>query len=132
MTVEAGANEHKGLRMVMSRSRNRILMLLENLPFPEDVRVRREAYTLAQAGYQVTVICPRAQGQPIHEVVKEVRVYRYPAPPAADGFLGYVLEYGYAMAASAVLSFLVLLRDGFDVIHAHNPPDTFVFIAMIY
>ena len=114
------------------RAHNRILMLLENVPFPQDIRVRREAYALASAGYQVTVICPRAPGQSIRQTVNGIRVYRYPAPPPANGFLGYVFEYGYAMLASAVLSFLVFLGGGFDVIHAHNPPDTFVFIAILY
>jgi glycosyltransferase involved in cell wall biosynthesis len=117
---------------VKGLSHNRTLMLLENLPFPQDVRVRREAYALARAGYQVTVICPRSRGQSIQEMLNGVRVYRYPAPPAANGLLGYVVEYGYAMAASAVLALLAFLRGGFDVIHAHNPPDTFVFIAMFY
>jgi glycosyltransferase involved in cell wall biosynthesis len=114
------------------RAHNRILMLLENVSFPQDIRVRREAYALATAGYQVTVICPRAPGQSIRQSVNGVRVYRYPAPPPADGFLGYVFEYGYAMFASVVLSLLVFLGGGFDVIHAHNPPDTFVFIAILY
>jgi len=36
------------------------------------------------------------------------------------------------MAATFVLSLLVFLGDGFDVVHAHNPPDTFVFIAGFY
>src|SRR5207249_12198558 len=60
------------------------------------------------------------------------RVYRYPAPRAAIGFLGYVWEYGSSKVASFFLAALVFLTDGFDVIHAHNPPDTFVFIAMLY
>jgi glycosyltransferase involved in cell wall biosynthesis len=111
---------------------NRILMLLENLPFPQDLRVRREALALAAAGYRVTVICQSASGQPPREMVNHVSVYRYPAPPVANGFLGYVWEYGYSMLASFVLSLLVFLRDGFDVVHAHNPPDTFVLIATFY
>jgi glycosyltransferase involved in cell wall biosynthesis len=111
---------------------HRILMLLENLPFPQDLRVRREAYALRDAGYRVTVICPLAKGQPLRETVNGVQVYRYPAPACADGFLGYVWEYGYSMAASFVLSLLVLFRDGFDVVHAHNPPDTFVLLAALY
>jgi glycosyltransferase involved in cell wall biosynthesis len=36
------------------------------------------------------------------------------------------------MAATFVLSLLVFFGDGFDVVHAHNPPDTFVFIAGFY
>ena len=117
---------------MMSASRCRILMFLENLPFPQDVRVRREAAALVQAGYRVTVICPSSKGQPFHEELNGVQVYRYPAPPSANGFIGYVAEYGYSMIASFVLSLLVFLRGGFDVVHAHNPPDTFVFIAGFY
>jgi glycosyltransferase involved in cell wall biosynthesis len=36
------------------------------------------------------------------------------------------------LVASFVLSILVFLQEGFDAVHAHNPPDTFVFIAMFY
>lgn len=111
---------------------NRILMLLENLPFPQDLRVSREAYALHAAGYRVTVICPVEKGQPFRETVNGVRVFRYPAPPAVNGFLGYVCEYGYSMLTSFFLSVLAFFDEGFDVIHAHNPPDTFVFIAILY
>jgi glycosyltransferase involved in cell wall biosynthesis len=111
---------------------NRILMLLENLPYPQDLRVRREAVALAAAGYRVSVICPAAQGQPRRETVNGVRVYRFSAPLSANGFLGYLWEYGYSMAASFVLSLVVFFSEGFDVVHAHNPPDTFVFIAAFY
>jgi glycosyltransferase involved in cell wall biosynthesis len=113
-------------------ARNRILMLLENLPFPQDLRVRREANALAAAGYRVTVICPAHKGQPFRETVNGVRVLRYPAPPNANGFWGYLWEYGYSMLASFLLSVLVFFGEGFDVVHAHNPPDTFVFIAILY
>lgn len=111
---------------------SRALMLLENNPYPQDGRVRREATTLASAGYQVSVISPKRTGQPWREIINDIYVYRFPAPPDADGFLGYLWEYGYAMVATFVLSWLVFFREGFDVIHAHNPPDTFVFIAAIY
>ena len=107
-------------------------MLLENLPFPQDLRVRREAFALASAGYRVSVICPSAKGQPSREIVNGVAVYRYPAPRPAQGFLSYLWEYAYSMAASFLLSLVVFFRDGFDAVHAHNPPDTFVFIAMFY
>jgi len=107
-------------------------MLLENNPYPQDGRVRREANALTSAGYQVSVICPAANGQPHREIVDGVHVYRYPAPPERDGILGYLLEYGYAMIATFFISLLVFLRKGFDVIHAHNPPDTFALVAGWY
>lgn len=111
---------------------NRILMLLENQTYPRDFRVRREATALTAAGYRVSVICPAGPGQPFRETLNGVHLYRYGPPPEANGFLGYLWEYGYAMAATFVFSLLVFLREGFDVVHAHNPPDTFVFIAIFY
>ena len=57
----------------------RVLMLLENEPYPQDNRVRQEARTLAAAGYRVSVICPMEPGQPWREMLDGVRVYRFPA-----------------------------------------------------
>ena len=113
-------------------SNNRILMLLENQAYPQDVRVRREANALTAAGYTVSVICPAKPGQPSREVIKGVRIYRYPEPSGANGFLGYLWEYAYSTAASFAISMIVFFHGGFEVIHAHNPPDTFVFIAAFY
>jgi len=113
-------------------SNNRVLMLLENQAYPQDVRVRREANALTTAGYTVSVICPAAPGQPSREVIRGVRLFRYPKPSGANGFLGYLREYAYSTGASFALSLIVFFREGFDVIHAHNPPDTFVFVAAFY
>lgn len=110
----------------------RVLMLLENGPYSQDARVPGEATALASAGYKVSVICPVGRQEPWRELLDGVCVYRFPAPPAANGFLGYLLEYSYSMVATFFLSLLVLLREGFDVVHAANPPDTFVFIAVFY
>jgi len=110
----------------------RVLMLVENNPYPQDARVRREARTLAEAGYQVTVISPARPGQPWRETIDGVRAYRYPSLPEASSVVGYLFEYGYSAVAMFVLSLLVYLREGFDVIHTANPPDTLVFIAAAY
>src|SRR6266568_5086169 len=45
-------------------------------------------------------------------------------------FLGYVAEYSYFTTACLVLATYVLLKRGFDVIHAHNPPDTLFLVAL--
>src|SRR2546426_7688204 len=111
---------------------NRVLMLLENDLYPQDSRVRREARALIAAGYQVTVIGPAGPGQPGYELIDGVRIRRFAAPPDGQGLLGYAREYGQSMLGSFVLSLLALVREGFDVVHAHNPPDTFVLIAALY
>lgn len=110
----------------------RILMLLENNSYPEDLRVRREAQSLVAAGYEVTVISPRGRGQSWRKVIDEVSVYRYNDPSHGNGFFGYLWEYGYSLVGTFYYSLIVFFRKGFDVIHAHNPPDLFVLIAMFY
>lgn len=110
----------------------RVLMLLENNPFRVDLRVRQEAFALAEAGYRVAVICPWDSRRRWKETVKGVQIYCYPAPPAGQGFLGYLWEYGWSFAAMLALSLFVKLVHGFDVIHAANPPDNSVFVAALY
>ena len=111
---------------------NRVLMLLENQPYPQDHRVRREATALAAAGYHVSIVCPSSGGQCWRETVDNVRVYRFWAPAPVNSFLGYLWEYGYSTVASFAMSLLVFFGEGFDVVHAHNPPETFVFIGAFY
>src|SRR5712692_5292544 len=110
----------------------RVLMLVENNPYPQDSRVRHEARVLVEAGYQVTAISPARPGQRWHETIDGVHVYRYPAPREASGVIAYLFEYGYSMMAMFILSLLVSLREGFDVVHAANPPDFLVLVAAGY
>ena len=104
----------------------RILMLLENEAYPVDLRVAREATSLARNGYEVTVICKANAQQPWYEIVGGVRVYRYPAIFRDGGVLSYLWEYGYSVSAALILSVWILIRHGFDVIHAHSPPDLYL------
>jgi glycosyltransferase involved in cell wall biosynthesis len=125
----------------------RVVMLVEN-HFPQDTRVKNEATLLTEAGYRVSVIALREKGQPVTEVVNAVQVYRVPKlelfkkTSAANlnraglrflklrSSLGYLVEYCYFTAACLVVSAYILMRHGFDVIHAHNPPDTLFFVAL--
>src|SRR5207248_1595082 len=88
----------------MGKNVGRVLMLVENNSYPRDTRVRGEAEALRVAGYQISVISPSAKGQAWHELVNGVRVYRFPAPFEAHGFLGYLWEYTYATLAIFLLS----------------------------
>jgi glycosyltransferase involved in cell wall biosynthesis len=107
----------------------RILMLLENAPYSWDGRVRREANTLAAAGYRVTVICRQGPGEGWYEQFGPIIAYQYPPPPAVDGLVGYLLEYVYTLVATMLLTCWIAARRGFDCIHAHNPPDLFVLVG---
>jgi glycosyltransferase involved in cell wall biosynthesis len=130
----------------MKASAGRVLMLLEN-SFPRDTRVRNEAFTLTAHGLKVTVICLRAGGEQAREVVNGVTVYRIPRltlfeklPAARRSWplrllkkllviVGYFAEYAYFTTACLLLSLYVAVREGFDVVHAHNPPDTLVIVT---
>jgi hypothetical protein len=39
--------------------KKKILIIVENAPVPFDTRVMKEAVSLHEAGYEVTVLCPR-------------------------------------------------------------------------
>ncbi len=107
-------------------------MLLENSPFPADDRVRREARSLTEAGYRVMIVSPASRGQPRLENFEDITVYRYPRPKEGKGSWGYVWEYSYSLFVISILSLYILFRHGFDVVHAHQPPDMLAWIAGFY
>jgi glycosyltransferase involved in cell wall biosynthesis len=131
----------------MIRSAGKILMLVEN-HFPQDTRVTNEATLLIEAGYQVSVVALRRGDQAGHEVLNGVKVYRLPTlelfkkTPFANAnrmnlllvrlksFLGYVVEYCYFTTACLIVSTYVFAKRGFDVMHAHNPPDTLFLVGL--
>jgi glycosyltransferase involved in cell wall biosynthesis len=101
-----------------------VLIIVENLPLPFDRRVWQEANTLREAGYGVAIICPVGKGaEARYECLNGIHVYRHPLPKDADGAFGYLLEYSAALFWEFWLSWRILRRHGFDVVHACNPPD---------
>jgi len=133
----------------MKASAGRILMLVEN-PFPEDTRVRNEAVLLAGAGYTVSVIALGGRTVPFRDEFEKVAIYRLPqltffqksastkttplgrAASKIKTILGYCLEYAYFTTGCFALSLYISLRTGFDVIHAHNPPDTLFIVGFFF
>ena len=113
----------------MPRER-RVLILVENLPSPFDRRVWQEALALRDAGYGVSIICPTGKGcEKKYEVIDGIHIWRYNLPREGAGALGYLVEYSAALLSTFILSFKVLVKRGFDVIHACNPPDLFFLIG---
>lgn len=110
----------------------RVLILVENLPVPLDRRVWLEATTLVQAGYQVSVICPTGRGwDKAHEVIEDVHIWRYPAPPEAhSGALAYAREWGGALWHMVRLMRVVRRERGFEVVQGCNPPDLLFLLAL--
>lgn len=103
--------------------RGRVVMLLQNNPYPQDTRVRNEAETLAGDGREVTVIAPLGPGQAPRAEVADVRVHRYRSPVSDGSVRGYLFEYAVAHLKLVTLA-LKELAKGAEVVHFHGPPDT--------
>ena len=114
-------------------SPRRVLILVENLPVPFDRRVWLEALTLAEAGWTVSVICPKGQDRSTesYERLDGIDIYRFALPATSTGVFSYVREYTVAFAKTLWLVGKVLRRGGLDVIHATNPPDLYFIIALL-
>ena len=112
----------------------KVLMLVENLPVPADPRVWKEATTLHNHGFAVSVICPKGttRCRESYACIDGIHIYRYPMPVTGNGSISYIFEYSIALLMTFMLSLKVLLRHGFDVIHAANPPDTFFLLGLFY
>lgn len=108
----------------------RVLIIVENLPVERDTRVLRECKTLVDAGYGVSVICPRGRGTAVDlPELRQVDIQRYRPPPQPRTKLGFAWEFLYSWFATAALTGKVFATRGFDAIQACNPPDTYFAIA---
>jgi glycosyltransferase involved in cell wall biosynthesis len=110
----------------------RVLILVENLSVPFDRRVWQESRALTEAGYDVTVICPRGtkRDTEAHAEIEGVHIHRYPLEAATGGPAGYLREYGTALWHSFRLARKLSKGGRFDVVHACNPPDLLFLVAL--
>lgn len=114
--------------MMARRPGRRALIVVENSSVPFDRRVWREANTLRDAGWTVSVISPAAadcgEDAP-YELLDGIHLYRYPLRAAAGGPMGFAREYAAALAHTWRLMRRVARERGFDVMQVCNPPDFF-------
>lgn len=111
--------------------KKKILIIVENQPVPFDTRVFKEACSLHEAGYEVTVLCPRAKGcERGYEVIEGIQIYRHPMGTEGDSPLGYLWEYSLALFWQFWYAWWIYLRRGFHVIQGCNPPDDIFLVAL--
>jgi len=110
-----------------------VLVIIQNLPFRIDRRVRSECRALTDAGYRVSVVCPQENGdEPARFQVDGTTVYSYPPPPESRGVLGYVREFLVCWWRTARAAARVHRDAPFQVIQACNPPDTYWLLALLW
>ncbi len=112
-------------------AKKRVLIIVENQPAPIDRRVWREATSLRDSGYEVTVLSPKlgtcTRG---YEVIDGVRIYRHPMPVEGRTARGFLFEYSCAFFFEFLYTLWIYLRHGFDVIQGCNPPDDIFLVAL--
>jgi glycosyltransferase involved in cell wall biosynthesis len=109
----------------------KVLIIVENIPVPFDGRVWKEASSLHQHGYEVSVLCPRGEGyERGYELLEGVHIYRHPVTAEGDSPLGYLWEFGWALFWEFVYSWWIYFRRGFHVIQGCNPPDDIFLVAV--
>lgn len=109
----------------------RVVIVVENLPAPLDRRVWQESQALRDAGYQVTVICPKMRGfNASTENIDGIQIYRHWITDEAGGFVGFIGEYASALWGEFWLLWKVWFKQGMDVIHLCNPPDLLFLVAL--
>jgi glycosyltransferase involved in cell wall biosynthesis len=114
------------------RRRSHVLIIVQNLPVPFDRRVWLECRGLVGAGHDVTVVCPKGSGDPKHQVIDGVNIFKYRPYPATQRKAGYVGEYAYSFAMTAWLTVKVWRRHRFDAIQTCNPPDIFWPLLLLF
>lgn len=111
--------------------KRRVLIIVENLPVPFDGRVWKEALSLHENGYVVTVLCPKGKGyEKGYEYLNGIHIYRHPIPRERNSSLGYVWEFLCALFWEVFFSWWIYLRRGFRVIQGCNPPDDIFLVAL--
>ena len=110
-----------------------VCIIVENLPVPADRRVWREARALVEAGYHVSIICPKGAGfEESHEILDEVEIYRHSHHESNGTMWGYIREYGHALIVEFLLACRIFCGSRFRILQACNPPDTLFLIALVF
>lgn len=109
-----------------------VCIIVQNMPVPLDRRVWAESQTLVAGGYRVSVICPKGPGEASFEWRDGVELHRYRPAPAADGVVGYAVEFVWSLLWATYLARRIHRRDPVAVLQACNPPDTYWLLGMLF
>lgn len=108
--------------MVSARGKH-ICIVVQNLPVPFDRRVWLECRALRDAGYTVSVVCPKGPGDPAFEELEGVALHKYRAFPPITRKIMFVAEYLWSILATFVMLTRVWRREPITVVQVCNPPD---------
>lgn len=108
-----------------------VVIVVTNLPFDRDRRVQREAVSLVEAGYDVTVISPRGRERVEFQMPAGITLRAFAAGVEGRGMATWLVEYLWCFCWVTALLVRVARRRRIDVVQVCNPPDLFWPIAPI-
>jgi asparagine synthase (glutamine-hydrolysing) len=100
-----------------------VAIVVQNLPVPFDRRVWCQCQALRDAGYEVSVVCPKGPGDPAYALHEGVHLYKYRAFPPVTRQVAFLGEYAWSIAASFAGLCRAWRRRPFRVVQLCNPPD---------
>jgi len=107
-----------------------VVVVTQNVALEHDLRPRREAETLAAAGYDVTLVGGCHTPERVRSQVDgRVRLQLFAQPPAGDGVGGQMREQGQALARVLGAVIRSSRRAPVAAVHAGNPPDNLFFVC---
>lgn len=99
--------------------------------YPAESHVRRNATSLAAAGYQVDVVCLRNYDEPAADIVESVNIHRMPLHARRRGLLGYLIEYFIFFLMAFVTVSWLHLQQPFAIVEADSMPDFLIFAGIL-
>jgi glycosyltransferase involved in cell wall biosynthesis len=106
-----------------------VLVIVENIPLCMDHRVRKQVNDLLGAGYQVSVVTRRDDGNAEYRLRPGLTLLEYHSLPEPAGIAGYVREYAHAFFWAGILSAVTRVRRPVDVVQLCQPPDVYFPLA---
>ena len=116
--------------MVSAARGRHVCIVVQNLPVPFDRRVWLECQALRDAGYEVSVVCPKAKGDPSYQQLDGVHLFKYRAFPPINRQIMFLAEYTYSIVATFLGLVRAYRRRRFAAIQLCNPPDV-LFVAAL-
>ena len=99
--------------------------------FPADIRVRKEALALFDAGNLVDIICLRQDNEKKEEIYKGLHIYRIPVKRRRVGISRYLFEYIFFFFLATFKLCALYLKKRYDFIQVNTLPDFLVFVTIV-
>jgi glycosyltransferase involved in cell wall biosynthesis len=116
----------------MAKRRPHIAIVIANLPAERDRRVIREALSLEERGYGVTIIAPRGErGLRILPGSVGVRLRPYPLVLLGSNVVTFAIEFVWSFLCVAVRLTGEVLRGRAQAVQVCNPPDIYWPLALV-